>query len=736
VSKAKKEYRKGLRLRKEEAGYLPGMAPERAPTLFDFADMSDKNFLDQSEDSILAALKQYAERAENGHTVQRRLFADDAARGFAFIDLCRKCYDVVLMNPPYGGASENVSGYLSSVYKEGNHDIYAIFLEMAAGRCLRHGLVGALTSRTFLFNERFIVLRKEVLTSSLQVLADLGFGVLDAAVDVAAFVYLVSRTCQDRILCINSLATEDKSVCLLSSVNAIGSGRLESNSFYPSRQGLRALPESVFCYSVSPGIENLFKKLDPLYPSTASVLKGLITGDDFSYLRTNWEVDPASIGRARIWEWFHKGGEYSPYYSDVHLLVGWNSEGARLKAEAAIKYGSATRTIKNEVYFRKPVLGYGVVNSIGFSVKTIPEGTLFGDVGPVILPKSTVRMMFLLGFLNSELVRVILRVRQVGERGRFAWTSNLIEQIPVPSNDIVSVSKNAGEITMLFQELSRTEEKSPIFSGLPVFSMSIESGLKSILCSSSKILEGHILRMEDAENQIDSAVYEHIGVHSDDVSAFTVRLTKAEKPTTCFCTFVKKYANDFGRRVISWLLGCAFGRWDIRIAIDQSLTPKLPDPFDPLPVCPPGMLIGPDVLPAEPNAIVSEEWLRARPGVNRLPPEGVVKNPTIPDSEYPLRIAWNGILVDDPGFNGSQPNRDDIIRRVREVFELLWKDKAHEIEQEACDILGVSDLRDYFRKPAKFFPGSFEAVLQESAEGSDLLAAVYGLGLLHDMDLL
>ncbi len=151
------------------------------------------------------------------------------------------------------------------------------------------------------------------------------------------------------------------------------------------------------------------------------------------------------------------------------------------------------------------------------------------------------------------------------------------------------------------------------------------------------------------------------------------------------------------------MVGVAFGRWDVRIAIDQSLAPKLPDPFDPLPVCPPGMLVGPDGLPAEPNRIVSEEWLRVRPDANTLPPDGSVKNPAIPDSEYPLRISWDGVLVDDPGFNGDRPHRDDIVRRVREVFDLLWKDKSHEIEQEACDILGVSDLRDYFRRPAGFF---------------------------------
>jgi hypothetical protein len=42
-----------------------------------------------------------------------------------------------------------------------------------------------------------------------------------------------------------------------------------------------------------------------------------------------------------------------------------------------------------------------------------------------------------------------------------------------------------------------------------------------------------------------------------------------------------------------------------------------------------------------------------------------------------------------------------IVRRVREVLDLIWKDKAEAIEKEACEILGVKELRDYFRKPGK-----------------------------------
>jgi hypothetical protein len=117
--------------------------------------------------------------------------------------------------------------------------------------------------------------------------------------------------------------------------------------------------------------------------------------------------------------------------------------------------------------------------------------------------------------------------------------------------------------------------------------------------------------------------------------------------------------------MLSYALGCVVGRWDIRYAIGERPTPELPDPFDPLPVCSPGMLQGDDGLPLQ-----------------QASPTG-----------YPLRIDWDGILVDD------SDHSDDIIRRVRDVFEVIWNDRAEAIEKEACEILGVPELRDYVRKP-------------------------------------
>ncbi len=149
--------------------------------------------------------------------------------------------------------------------------------------------------------------------------------------------------------------------------------------------------------------------------------------------------------------------------------------------------------------------------------------------------------------------------------------------------------------------------------------------------------------------------------------------------------------------LLSYAVGCVFGRWEVRIAQDPSLAPKLADPFAPLPVCSPGMLVEADGLPAQRDSIASEEWMRARPDAITPPPDGSVQSPTIPDAEYPLDVDWDGILVDDPG------HEDDILRRVREVLDLLWGERADEIEGEACYLLGVKDLRTYFRNPRRFF---------------------------------
>ncbi len=140
--------------------------------------------------------------------------------------------------------------------------------------------------------------------------------------------------------------------------------------------------------------------------------------------------------------------------------------------------------------------------------------------------------------------------------------------------------------------------------------------------------------------------------------------------------------------IISFLLGSSFGRWDIRYATGAKAAPELPDPFAPLPVCPPGQLQNAQGLP------LTKEEFDAQFAVNSGPstpnPQPSTKHP------YPLRITWSGILVDDPN------HPEDIECRVREAIEVIWPDPTPVIESETCEILSVKSLRDYFRK--SFFP--------------------------------
>jgi hypothetical protein len=156
----------------------------------DLATENDERFWQSAVQQLLDALADYAEQAANGDAVQRRMFADDAAVGFAFIDLCRQRFDVVLMNPPFGESSRPAKAYIDKAYPRTKNDVCTAFVEEGICRLQPRGFLGAITSRTGLFLATFQRWREEVLLQEARptVLADLGAGVLDAAmVETAAY---------------------------------------------------------------------------------------------------------------------------------------------------------------------------------------------------------------------------------------------------------------------------------------------------------------------------------------------------------------------------------------------------------------------------------------------------------------------------------------------------------------------------------------------------------------------
>ena len=155
-----------------------------------FLPGEEVSFWQRAESLVMAALDDFAAYASNGQRLLRRLFVDDAEQGFAFVDLCRQRFDVVLMNPPFGEASKPSKAYIDITYPRTKNDVYAAFVERGLQLLMRGGMLGAITSRTGFFLSSFQKWREEILLqeASPTVFADLGYGVLDTAmVETAAY---------------------------------------------------------------------------------------------------------------------------------------------------------------------------------------------------------------------------------------------------------------------------------------------------------------------------------------------------------------------------------------------------------------------------------------------------------------------------------------------------------------------------------------------------------------------
>ena len=159
--------------------------------LFDVSQITDGEFWDRAAGQVTEALESYATEASNGAGYQRGLFAEDAARGFAFVATCQERFDVVLMNPPFGDASKPSKAYIEKNYPRTKNDVYAAFVERGLGWLYPGGMLGAITSRTGFFLSSFRKWREEIVLGEARptVVADLGQGVLDTAmVETAAYV--------------------------------------------------------------------------------------------------------------------------------------------------------------------------------------------------------------------------------------------------------------------------------------------------------------------------------------------------------------------------------------------------------------------------------------------------------------------------------------------------------------------------------------------------------------------
>lgn len=752
------------------------------------ADETPEGFWKKAEVKVLDALRSWSEGAGRGWD-QRRMFADDAARGFAFVDLCRQKFDVVLMNPPFGAATEGTIDGLADRYPACGGELYAMFYQRALGICSAMGRVGAITSRSWLALGTLESFRTRVLGNygDINIAADLGWGVLEATVETVAAV--VGRGVPTgSATWIRLLATTRKEAILDRVIRTRNLGHASAQTFVlPSRSNVN-LPSAVYAYWLSDALLTRYRGSAHALSSIASALQGSSTADDFRFVRARWEVAARATGVSCAWIYFAKGGAYRPFWDDVHLVFRWSGRATEMR-----EAGGAPRNLDA---FGQSGVTWPRRNQ-AFGPRALPSGVGFGDKGPTAFPVGGVNLSTLLAVLASGAARLLLAPRLgIGDLSPAAvspaFEVGLIRDLPWPtlspeaSTRIAALTERCVALVRQGQvEEDDTGETVVAFAFPPSLAAARAAGsLRAAALARVAAREDRLATISDATAEIDRLVADAYGFTTRDREVLDEELesplaalsddapvdpalfrqaylTKQPVPgdslpggldaevdvrvehrrgkqmtlrtETALCRLFgitpRRLASvrrelgllrpedlrDTAMDFVHYAVGVAFGRWDLRLALDPSLAPEWPDAFGALPRCPVGQLVDAEGLPATPERVVTREWLAARKDASNLPPVecGRLDNgaPAAGPATavYPHPVAWSGLLADDDGVpfdpddTIARPPAHDLATRVADVFTRLFGERGPDVLHQCCEALGAPDLRTYLRDPKRFF---------------------------------
>jgi hypothetical protein len=614
------------------------------------------------EDRIYSALRHYAEQAKPGEGLQCRLFAKDAAQGFAYIDVCRKKYDVALMNPPFGEASTSSIDYLDRSYAAWNSNLLCASLQRSWEWTASSGCLGIIYDRTAIVKSTYEDFRRLSLVGDDRIfaMADLGWEVLDANVEVVSSVlhHSLKREASAGVFVDLRLAPPgEKAQSLRERLQYPDIASPEQGNTFCRGSELSKLPNAVVGYDFPSFLQKAFLEQKSIQTEGFKAYQGHALKAE-KHFRVWWELGRTSekVFMRRLFN----GARFSPYHT-AHLdcvIAPCSLE--RLPKDSATVLRNTDKHGKAGVCFGK--------RGEFFCSHILPPDFVFTVEGQAMPLGQHSESLAALGFLNTPLIRSALN-KYCGQH-KYSGYVNLL---PFPMvDDPCGAASHVEQAIMKGFSARRLDEIQPWFCP-PARSRSLAETAELISGAIDSSREASLSAESFCQNQLLASF--HVSPdEAEEIQLFKDRQPICESPVED-CDGHSECEWFAAHSEVSLAIGCTFGRWDIRYATGQKAAPELPDPCAALPVCPPGQLQNEHGLPASADDL-----------------------PTV----YPVRIDWNGILVDDPN------HHLDIDKRVRKVIAIIWGNPdgaptAEAIEHEACDILGVHSLRDYFRKSAGFF---------------------------------
>jgi hypothetical protein len=467
------------------------------------------------------------------------------------------------------------------------------------------------------------------------------------------------------------LEAEDKAAALLGAVRdperAKGRQRFEVDP-----QSFVGVPRSPFAYWISERLRRLFQECPPFASDGRTACVGDHPGDGFRYLRLWYE---RSWNSTREWLPYQKGGVWSPYYCDVHLVTDWHSAAQSFRGFLG-RPGRASQRPSNFEFFFRPGITWPRRTTSGLSVRALPARCIFADKGPSAFVKDDdiAELIVLLALTNSGAFSACVELQlAAADAAARSYEVGVIQRTPIPHmspSDHDALGALARRAWALKRSIDTRVEASHAFV-LPALLQVGGADIAARAASSSQRAVTVEVELAAVQAEIDERCFGLYGI--DDIDRRTITEGFSPLDSEAGLTGSSGEADDesgdagegngssvdatgLAAELVSWATGVAFGCFDIRLATGGRPMPSEPEPFDPLPSASPGMLVGDGGLP--------------------LP-----RQPT----GYPLAVPEGGVLVDDAG------HRYDLAAAVRAVFDVIFGAEADRWWNDVAALLDPTD---------------------------------------------
>lgn len=607
-------------------------------------------FFEEIAERLQTALQELSSRLSEEEGYENALFSEDATRGFAFIELCQKRFDCIVMNPPFGEGSEHTSQYLNDNYPAWSKNLVCAFFDRMQEMLDDGGLVGAIFDRTVLIKSIYVDFRKHNLCGTIKYCADTGWGVLDANVETAVLIVDSEQTNKQGIFI--NVYDEDPTIKGKKLFDILNVKNQEVSPYIYMAKSLdfMALPNSVIGYYFDKDIIDYFKHRSIVQYGFEA--KG---GNKFHvqlFVRLFYEVE-----KSKIFEPVAGNGKFSHFYATYRDMAEWKDNGIRVKAMNLIRNPEAQKTIG--VYYgeRGEVLDAQIL-----------KPNMFTTQGYIGIPAyNKIHGFSCLAFINSILSQYILNLYSGGHK-----MTTYVNQIPMPDyatrqSDIERIVNAIIDIKRKWFSLDETNLE---YHGL-IAQMELKGGIEAGLDKMQEQLTDDYARYVELVKENDDMWMDLADIDRGSEFRQTLNDYKARRPYEELLS-IDGASNlnvidkkTMAQEMVMELVGMAFGRWNTAYAKGEKAIPAFGDVFDALPFMP-----------------VVSQGEEPCPAQLAVPSDGIMTN----EEESPLCLASH----------------------VREVMIWLWGDRADDMEYELCQLIGCKSLQAYLSSPTGFFDYHFK----------------------------